>query len=300
MKKLISIISMLMAICMGAVILTGCASTAEFDSATKITVIVRDTGSGTRGAFMELLGLETSDAPSNAVEQSGTSGVIAAVSEDMYAIGYISLGSLNDDVTALKVGGVEATSANVVSGDYKVARPLNIMYQTTQSGANADLMNDFITFMNSAEAQDLADSEGFVSDPDKTTEYGTTANATISALTGDAAKITVDGSTSVEPLMQAIAEAYKEIYSNVTISISGTGSGSGVTSAKNQTADIGMASRVVAQTEVGDSVTISALAQDGIAVIVNNDNTYGDITLTQLAGIFGSDEAISTWDGLDA
>lgn len=300
MKKLISIIAMLMAICMGAVILTGCASTAEFDASTKITVVVRDTGSGTRSAFMEIIGLSTTDAPSNAVEQTSTSGVIAAVKSDTYAIGYVSLGSLSDDVIALKVGGVEVSAENIISGDYEVARPLNVMYDTTQSGDNADLMNDFITFMDSSEAQDMADSEGFVSDPDKTTVYGTTADATIAALSGDAAKISVSGSTSVEPLMQAIAEAYKEIYSNVTISISASGSGAGVSDIAAGNVDIGMASRVVAQSEVGDDVTISALAQDGIAVIVNSENAYDDITLEQLAGIFGSDETISTWDGLDA
>ena len=178
-------------------------STGDFDPDQDITVISREDGSGTRGAFIELTGVEEKTADGKKVDntteaaaiQSSTNGVMTAVANDETAIGYISLGSLNDTVKAVTVGGVAASAETVKDGSYVLARPFNIV---TNGDATDPVAVDFIAYCLSKDGQALATDKGFIG------EDG--ADFTSAQPAG---KITVGGSTSVSPLMEKLIEAYK-------------------------------------------------------------------------------------------
>lgn len=257
----------------------------DFDTSGTITVVARDTASGTRGAFNELTGVHPEDGDdmtaTSAIIQNGTQGVITAVSEDPNGIGYISLGSLNDSVKGLMVEGVEPTNDTVADGSYPIARPFNIAYGEELS-PQAQAFWDFIF---SAEGQAIVEEEGYIAvDPEA---------AAYEEVEGIEGAISLAGSTSVEPVATAISEAFGEVYPDVTFEISATGSSAGVTAAQDGTADIGMASRELSDEEAS-SLTHEALAQDGIAVVVNNENSLEDITLDQVQQVFTGE--VTTWD----
>ena len=259
----------------------------EFDASTDIHVITREEGSGTRGAFSEIADVVDDNGDDaitqSATVQNGTSAVMQGVAGDLYAVGYISLGSLDNSIKAVNVNGVEATPENIIAGDYEVARNFNVTY----GGELSEVAQDFWDFMFSDQAQALVSEEGYVAVDSDAPEY------TSSALDGN---ISIVGSTSVQPIMERIAQAYREKNPNVVIEITAPGSGAGVTAAIDQTADIGMASRELSDDEQSQVTETAALAIDGIAVIVNNDNPTDDLSLEDIAGIYSGD--LTVWDAV--
>ena len=261
--------------------------TGEFDVATDIHVITREEGSGTRGAFSEIANVvdENGDdaITQTATVQNGTSAVMQGVAGDIYAVGYISLGSLDDSIKAVNVNGVEATPENIIAGDYEVARNFNVTY----GGELSEVAQDFWDFMFSAQAQALVSEEGYVSIDSEAPEFEA------QGLDGD---ITIVGSTSVEPIMTRMAEAYRELNPDVRIEITAPGSGAGVTAAIDGTADIGMASRELDDEEQAQVTETAAIAIDGIAVIVNNDNPTDDLSMEDIGGVYSGD--VTSWEAV--
>lgn len=259
----------------------------DFDTDQDITVISREDGSGTRGAFIELTGVEEKNADGKKVDntteaaaiQSSTNGVMTAVANDETAIGYISLGSLNDTVKAVTVGGVAASAETVKDGSYVLARPFNIV---TNGDATDPVAVDFIAYCLSKDGQALATDKGYIG------EDG--ADFTSAQPAG---KITVGGSSSVSPLMEKLIEAYKTVNPNAELELLTTDSTTGVSGALDGTYTIGMASRELKDSEVEGGAKATVLALDGIAVVVNPANTTEDLTVDQIKGIYTGE--LTTW-----
>lgn len=264
---------------------TGAEAT-DFDADQDITVISREDGSGTRGAFIELTGVEEKNDAGEKMDmtteaaaiQSSTNGVMTAVANDETAIGYISLGSLNDTVKAVTVGGVEATAENVSNGTYTLARPFNIVTNGESTDAVAV---DFIAYCMSPEGQALATEEGYIGG--EGTEFTSTQPS---------GNITVGGSSSVSPLMEKLIEGYKTVNPNATIEMLTTDSTTGVTGALDGTYTIGMASRELKDTETAEGATATVLAMDGIAVVVNPANTIADLSVDQIKSIYTGEATV--------
>lgn len=251
-----------------------------------ITVVSREDGSGTRGAFTELLGIATDDVDhttDTAEITNSTSVMMTTVSGDENAIGYISLGSLNDSVKALKVDGIEATVDNVKSGSYQVARPFEICIP--KNGVN-ETAQDFIDFILSDDGQTVVNEEGYIS-----VESGKTYEAS-----GKKGKITLAGSTSVSPVMEKLTEKYKELNPDVTFEIQQTGSSAGIESASAGACDIGMSSRELKDTEL-EKLDEIQIAMDGICVIVNNNSAVEGLTSEQVKKIYTGE--ITKWSELN-
>ncbi len=248
-------------------------------AATEITVVSREAGSGTRGAFVELTGVEVKDADGkkvdmtneDAVIQNGTAQVITTVEGDANAIGYISLGSLGDTVKAVTVAGVEATPANVKNGTYAISRPFNIAVKEGVS----DTAKDFIAWILSAEGQKIVLEHKYVE-----------LEAAAYTAAPVAGKIVVGGSSSVGPLMEKLAEAYMAINADVEIEVQISDSTTGMTGAADGTFDIGMASRELKDSETGAGLIPTVIAMDGIAVIVNSANTVSNLEVETIRQIF--------------
>lgn len=255
-----------------------------------ITVISREDGSGTRSAFVEIVGVVDDNdndlTTQTAIIQDGTGKVIETVAGDSSAIGYISLGSLEgSNVKGLKVDGVEVTNENVLSGEYSIQRPLNIVYK---EGSLSPLAQDFVNYIMSQEGQKIAVDKGFVqADPNAT------AYAAGEELSGE---LNVSGSTSVAPLMEALAEAYEGLYKGVTVVINATGSSAGIKDAEDGVVDFGMASRDLKDEEKA-KVTGLVIAKDGIAVVVSQDNPMEEISLDSIKGIFLGE--ITDWSDVE-
>ena len=253
---------------------------ADFDADQDITVISREDGSGTRGAFIELTGVEEKNADGQKVDntteaaaiQSSTNGVMTAVANDETAIGYISLGSLNDTVKAVTVGGVEASAATVKDGSYVLSRPFNIV---TNGEATDPVAVDFIAYCLSADGQAIATDNGYIGNDGETFTSAQPEG-----------KITVGGSSSVSPLMEKLIEAYKTVNPNAELELLTTDSTTGVSGALDGTYTIGMASRELKDSEVEGGAQATVLALDGIAVVVNPDNSTDDLTVDQIKGIY--------------
>lgn len=258
---------------------TEAAAAGDFDTSKEISVNSREDGSGTRGAFIELFGVEEKAADGTKVDNTtveanitnSTAVMMTSVAGDPYAIGYISLGSLNDTVKAAKIDGAEATTENVANGSYKVARPFNIV---TKDGLS-DVAKDFVDYIMSAEGQDIIEQNGYIK---------IDQNAAAYAGSKPEGKIVVAGSSSVSPVMEKLKEAYLAVNTNADIEIQTSDSTTGVTSTQEGICDIGMASRDLKDTETG--VTATTIAQDGIAVIVNNENPVENLTSDQVKSIF--------------
>ena len=259
----------------------------DFDTDQDITVISREDGSGTRGAFIELTGVEEKNADGKKVDntteaaaiQSSTNGVMTAVANDETAIGYISLGSLNDTVKAVTVGGVAASAETVKDGSYVLARPFNIV---TNGDAADPVAVDFIAYCLSKDGQALATDKGYIGEDGA--DY-TSAQP--------AGKITVGGSSSVSPLMEKLIEAYKSVNPNAELELLTTDSTTGVSGALDGTYTIGMASRELKDSETEAGAKATVLALDGIAVVVNPANTTEDLTVDQIKGIYTGE--LTTW-----
>ncbi len=264
------------------------AEASDFDSDSDISVISREDGSGTRGAFIELTGVEEKNGDDkvdmtteDAQIANSTSVVLTSVAGDDYAIGYISLGALDDSVKALKVDGVEATAENVKSGDYTLARPFNIV---TKDGMDNEVAQDFINYIFSEDGQAVVEEEGYIAV--ETQDYESAQPE---------GKITVGGSSSVSPLMEKLIEAYKDVNPNATVELQTSDSTTGVSNAQEGSYDIGMASRDLKDTETG--VTAQAIATDGIAVVVSNNNPLSDITTDMIKQIYTGE--VTTWSEVE-
>lgn len=248
-----------------------------------ISVVSREEGSGTRGAFVELVKVEDKDGNDatsvEAVIQNNTEAVMTTVAGEKSAIGYISLGSLNDTVKALKVDDVEATAENVADGSYKIARPFNIVTKEEPTGAEAD----FIGFILSEEGQKIVEEEGYVKSPEAK-DYTPDESASGS--------IAIAGSSSVTPIMEKLVEAYGKINPNVKIQVNMSDSTTGVQSVKDGIAQIGMASRELKESE--QDLNKVVIAMDGIAVVVNKDNSVENISLDNLKSVYLGE--IENWE----
>lgn len=259
---------------------------ADFDTSKDITVVTREEGSGTRGAFVELTGVEQKDADGKkidmtteeAIVQSSTQNVITAVNGDTYAIGYVSLGSLNKDVKAVKVDGVEATVDTVKSGKYKVQRPFNIATKDDVS----DAAKDFISYIMSSEGQAIIEDNGYIKVDDSAAYAATDAKG----------EVKVSGSSSVTPVMEKLKEAYEKVNSNITITINQSDSSTGMKDAAEGISDIGMASRDLKDSEL-ETLKNTVIAKDGIAIVVNNASPIESLTSDQIMKIYTGE--ITTW-----
>ena len=256
-----------------------------------ITVMSREDGSGTRGAFTELFGIieevdgeEVDMTTQGAKVTNSTSVMMQTVAEDVNSIGYISLGSLDESVTAVKIDGVEATAENVANGTYKVSRPFNI---ATKEGLS-DAAQDFVNYIMSAEGQQVIEDEGCIKADDAAAAF--TSN-------GASGSVTVAGSSSVTPVMEKLVEAYQAVNPNVTIEVQESDSTTGIQNAIDGLCDIGMASRDLKDSETGAGLTGTVIAQDGIAVIVNNDSGITELTSDQVKSVFTGET--TTWADLE-
>ncbi|MEG1524859.1 MAG: substrate-binding domain-containing protein [Clostridia bacterium] len=290
-KKIAGII----AATMGLIGLLGCstpntppANTAKADS---IVVISREDGSGTRGAFIELFGVEEKDADGNQVDHTtedaditnSTSVMMQSVAGNRNAIGYISLGSLNATVKAARIDGVEASVDNIKAGLYQIARPFNIATKATVS----DATTAFISFIVSAQGQAVIETNGYISAMENITPF---AGSTVSG------KVVVAGSSSVTPVMEKLKEAYQLVNPNAEIEIQQSDSSTGMNMAIDGSCDIGMASRALKDSELEKGIAPTVIAMDGIAVIVNNASTVNELTSDQVRRIFTGD--IVKWNEL--
>lgn len=286
MKK---ILSLGLAALMTVFALAGCGADKGTDSnnggtgtgTDAISVLTREEGSGTRGAFIELLGIEEKNADGKKVDKTidtaettnSTSVMITTVQGNKAAIGYISLGSLDKSkVKALKVDGAEAATDNVKSGEYKVSRPFNI----ATKGDTTGVASDFIKFILSADGQAVVEKNGYISE----------GNTGAYKASGQKGKITIGGSSSVTPVMEKLKEAYVKVNPDVTIDVQQNDSSSGMKGAIDGIYDIGMASRDVKDSEKEAGLNTIKIALDGIAVIVNKDNTLDAITSEQIKNIY--------------
>lgn len=292
MKKiLILVLSLLLTVAFVA----GCNSSSEksgedessFDSSKTISVISREDGSGTRGAFIELFGVQQEDENGEKVDYTtteaditnSTSVMMTTVAGNEYAIGYISLGSLNDTIKAVKIDGADASIENIENGSYKISRPFNIV---TKSDLSATAQ-DFINFILSADGQAVIEDNGYISVSDAAAYSGKDVSG----------KIVVAGSSSVTPIMEKLKEAYVAINPNVTIEVQQSDSSTGISSTIDDICDIGMSSRELKDSEKSGGLTTTKIATDGIAVIVNNNNPVEDLTTEQVCSIFTGE--FTTW-----
>ena len=296
--KLRKFMTMFMIMAMTAGLTVGCGSSSSetseegnsaWDSSMDITIVSREDGSGTRGAFIELFGIEVKDESGEKIDMTteeaqitnSTSVMMTTVAGDEYAIGYVSMGSLDDSVKAVKIDGAEATAENVKSGEYKVSRPFNI---ATKEDMDNEAAKDFINYILSADGQAIVAENGYIAlDAEGAFES-----------TGAEGKVVVGGSSSVSPVMEKLIESYKEVNPNAEIELQTTDSTTGMISAIDGSYDIGMASRELKEEEIAGGLVGQVIATDGIAVIVNLNNPTEDMTVDQVNTIYVGEAY--TWD----
>lgn len=251
----------------------------KFNSKKTISVMSREEGSGTRGAFIELFGVEQKNSSGKKVDYTteeaaitnSTSVMLTSVAGDIYSIGYVSLGSLNDSVKALKIEGVDATVSNIKNKSYKISRPFNIAVKEKLSAP----AQDFVNFIMSSEGQKIVEKNKYIAVESK-------------SFTSDKAsgKVVVAGSSSVSPVMEKLIEAYKSVNPNARIELQTSDSTTGVTNAANGTCDIGMASRGLKETEKAKGLKEITIAIDGIAVVVNKANPLVNAKIETVRDIY--------------
>ena len=259
---------------------TSCFAAGKWNSKKSINVLSREEGSGTRGAFIELFGIEKKDANGKKVDYTtdeaavtnSTAVMLTSVASDKYAIGYISLGSLNSTVKAVKIDGADASVENIKNGSYKISRPFNIAVKENLSAA----AKDFENFILSADGQAIIEKNKYI----KVEDSGAFKGAKVSG------KVVVSGSSSVSPVMEKLIEAYKSVNPDVSVELQTSDSTTGVTNAINGICDIGMASRGLKDSEKAKGIKEVAIAIDGIAVVVNNENKISDLAKASVEKIF--------------
>ena len=260
--------------------LAACGKSAS--SAQTISVVSREEGSGTRGAFVELFGIEEEKdgekvdlTTSSAIVTNSTAVMLTTVAGDEQAIGYTSLGALDDSVKAVSIDGVKPSVANVENDSYKISRPFNIVTKAKVS----DAAQDFISFIMSSDGQKVVEKDGYIS-----VEASSAYKSSV-----DSGKVVVSGSSSVAPVMEKLKEAYAKVNANVKVEVQQSDSSTGVSATIDGTADIGMASRELKDAETSHGVTATVIAKDGIAVIVNKENDAKSLTSKQVKSIFTGD-----------
>ena len=301
MNKLVAVLAV---VGMTGVMMAGCGSSSaaantdsdaasqeqasDWDSSNDISIVSREDGSGTRGAFIELLGIEEKQGDQkvdmtteDAQITNNTSVMLTTVAKDDYAIGYVSLGSLDDSVKALKIDGAEATEENIKNGSYKVSRPFNI---ATKGDPTNEVAKDFIDYILSKDGQQVISDNGYISNDDAA-DYAKTAPS---------GKCVVGGSSSVSPVMEKLIEAYKKVNPNAEIELQTSDSTRGMTSTIEGSYDIGMASRELKDSETSEGLKATVIATDGIAVIVNNNNPADELSSEQVKEIYTG--SYTTWD----
>ena len=267
----------------GAILITSAMSVfgaPKFNNKKSISVLSREDGSGTRGAFIELFGIEKKDANGKKVDYTteeaaitnSTAVMLTSVAGDGYAIGYVSLGSLNDSVKPVKIDGADATVANITNGSYKISRPFNIAVKEGLS----PVAQDFVNFIVSDEGQKVIATNKYIKIQNTKAYTSSKANG----------KVVVAGSSSVSPVMEKLIEAYKGVNPNAKLELQTSDSTTGVTNAINGACDIGMASRALKDSEKAKGVKEITIAIDGIAVIVNKVNPVENMTKVQVEQIF--------------
>ncbi|XOQ45284.1 MAG: Phosphate ABC transporter substrate-binding protein [Clostridium sp.] len=262
------------------------AADSSFDPSKEIMVVSREEGSGTRGAFVELFGVEVKNdqgekedmTTEEADISNSTNVVMTTVANNEDAIGYISLGSLNDTVKAVKINDVEPTVDNIKSGDYRIARPFNIAVM----GQVSDAAQDFIDFIMSADGQKVIEENGYIPVSDQPAYNGSNPGG----------KITVGGSSSVTPVMEKLKEAYLAVNPNADIEVQVSDSTTGMTSAIDGICDIGMASRELKESELEKGLKPTVIAMDGIAVVVNKNNPVDNMTIEQVRSIYTGETTV--------
>ncbi|MDD5602475.1 MAG: substrate-binding domain-containing protein [Eubacteriales bacterium] len=276
--------------------LTGCSSPGAdndtFDSSRQINVISREGGSGTRGAFIELMGIEekgtdgkkTDRTTVEAIIANKTDVVLTGVAGDKYSIGYISLGSLNDSVKALSIDGAAASVENIKNKSYNVARPFNV---AVRKGVISALAEDFIAFVMSREGQAVV-AKGYIAVNDAAEMYSGSKPS---------GKLVIAGSSSVSPIMEKLVEAYRVVNTGAVIEVQTSDSTAGMTAARDGTCDIGMASRELKASEL-EELDPLAIALDGIAVIVNNSNPLDGLKSSDVRKIYIGE--IESWDEVNS
>lgn len=280
---------MLLAFVGAGVVLTACGK-ANSSESKQISVVSREEGSGTRGAFIDLFGLEEKNSSgdtvdlttANAIVTNSTSVTLTTVAGDDLAIGYASLGSLNDSVKVLKIDGTKASVETIKDGSYKISRPFNIVTKEDISKA----AKDFINFILSSDGQAIVEENGYIPLDNVDTYQASVTSG----------KVVISGSSSVTPVMEKLKEAYTKVNSGVTIEIQQSDSSTGITDTIDGTSDIGMASRELEDSEIAQGVNSTVIAMDGIAVIVNKNNTIDNLTSEQVKSIFSGE--ITTWKEL--
>lgn len=263
-------------------------ATSDWDETSDVTIVSREDGSGTRGAFIELFGIEEKQddgtkadmTTTDAQITNNTSVMLTTVADNEYAIGYVSLGSLNDSVKALKIDGAEATAENIENGSYKVSRPFNI---AVKKDLNNKVAKDFMSFIMSTEGQKVVADEKYIAVADVKDYAGTKPSGSC----------VVGGSSSVSPLMEKLIEAYKAVNPNASIELQTSDSTTGMTSTIEGSYDIGMASRELKEEEAAE-LEPTVIATDGIAVVVNNANPLDELSADQVKDIYVGN--VSTWD----
>lgn len=266
---------------MGLIMALVLMATSAYAMTDEINVLSREDGSGTRGAFIELFGIEQKNEAGEKIDYTtencditnSTSVMMTSVAGNDAAIGYISLGSLNETVKALRIDGVEATVENIKAGDYTIARPFNIATLGELSAA----AQDFINFIMSAEGQQVIEENGCIAVAEEAAAFEA------GRVSG---KVVVAGSSSVAPVMEKLKEAYEALNPDVTIELQQTDSSSGMSSVKDGVCDIGMASRELKESELEAGLKPLTIAMDGIAVIVSNDNPVEELTSEQVRAIY--------------
>ena len=292
MKRTKKLIAMLMTAALAFSAFAGCGSTQKeekseaFEAGSGIIVMTREDGSGTRGAFVELTGVEAKNDAGEKVDNTtvdaevnnSTSVMMTAVAGNKYAIGYISMGSMNDTVKAIQVDGVDATAENVAAGKYALARPFNIAYREDLS----DLGRDFIDFVMSDDGQTIIEDKGYIGSKTGTAYAGS----------GEG-KLVIAGSSSVSPVMEKLIEAYTAKNTGADITLQETDSSSGMSALSEGACDIGMASRDLKDSELEKGLIPETIATDGIAVIVNLENPVENLSCDEICSIYVGET--TTW-----
>ena len=292
MKKLIAIASVVLVVLIFTLALSACGGSGNpgFDKSKNVSVTAREDGSGTKSAFMEIIGLKGKADPANVIIQNSTAGILTETRSNPTAIAYESLGYVTDDVKMLSVDGVEASISNIKSGAYKISRPLSVVYK--ESSMDKDVNKAFHTFLQSSNAQKIISDEGYVSTVDNAPDY--TINGSLSGV------ISISGSTSLKPLMDELAKEFTDLQPNITLNVGGGGSGQGYGDAEDNVTDFGMISEEFAQEKAPGCVSY-IVCKDGIAVIVHKDNPLDNVTIEQLKNIYDVDagsNSITKWDAL--
>ena len=265
-----------------SVLLLGCDSKKDFSKDNNITVLSREEGSGTRGAFIELFGIEKKNSSGEKIDYTtdearvtnSTSVMMTSIASDMYGIGYVSLGFLNDSVKGLKIDGVFPSVEKIKLGEYKIVRPFNIVTTNKELSESA---KDFINFILSNQGQSVISENGFISISDSS-DYD------VKKIKFE--KVVVSGSSSVSPVMEKIKELYQVYQPNSLVEIQQTDSTTGITSVLNEICDIGMSSRNLKSSEISNGALQTLIAQDGIAVVINKSNPLDSVSTKQVCDVF--------------